>query len=51
MLLSITLGLGFMVGAIIPLLFSSKKKNKQKTKKQKFVREPQPEPDPIFDWE
>ena len=50
-LLSITLGSGFILGSIIPLFFTNKKKVKKRTSRKKMVREPEPEPDPIFDWE
>ena len=48
-LLAIILGCGFIVGAIIPLFFTSKKKLKKKTSRTRVSRES--EPDPIFDWE
>lgn len=50
-LLSITLGSGFLLGAIIPLFFTNKKKVMKRSSRKKISREPEPEPDPIFDWE
>ena len=51
-LLSMILGLGFIVGAIVPLLFTSKNKarikNVDRSKPKQFVRET--EPDTISDW-
>ena len=50
-LLAIMLGLGFFIGALIPLLFVSKKKKvKTRKKKNQFIyeREKELESDPIF---
>ncbi len=48
--LSIMLGLGFMIGVIVPLLFSRKKKVTKKQNRKRFVREEETESDPLFDW-
>lgn len=53
-LLSITLGIGFIFGAILPAFFTSKKKKiSQKNRQNTFVseREKELDSDPIFDWE
>jgi uncharacterized integral membrane protein len=53
-LLSLTLGLGFIFGAILPIFFTSKKKKVAKTNRQNtfvYQREEEVESDPIFDWE
>jgi|JI81BgreenRNA_FD_contig_31_6213144_length_1125_multi_4_in_0_out_0_2 uncharacterized membrane protein YciS (DUF1049 family) len=60
-LLTICLAVGFILGSLIPLFFSSSdypkypKNNKQKrvknTQKSEFKREWEEEKDPLFDWE
>ena len=53
-LLSLTLGCGFIFGAILPVFFTSKKKKiSKRSRKNQFVseREKELESDPIFDWE